>query len=131
MHKLNSSNMSQAEKIIFGDEVKWERANDIKYIEELSIEQLKALEKEGLLDLEDSQNCSPTIKEFMEFMEEYPQVKAHGYIVSPKRDDCRISLEGLICNENITDELLFQFANGFHSADEFEISKEFLRVWWD
>lgn len=131
MNKLNSSNITHAEKIIFGNEVKWEYPSDIKYIEELSIEQLNALNKEGLLDLEEQQNYSPTIKEFIDFMSEFPQVKAHGYIVSPQRDDCRISIEGLICNENITEELLFQFANGFHLADEFQVSKECLRVWWD
>jgi len=64
----------------------------------LSLEKLNKLIKNNFVNLEERQNPeAPTIREFWELLKKYPNepVILHGYIVSPKRDDYRISIEGL------------------------------------
>ena len=92
---------------------------------------------ERLLDLrvadpEERQNCAPTCGEIMEFIREHPNFTAHGYTVSPNRDDYRVSIEGVFCDPGFTTKDLIDTVNLFAGADEFDVSEEDgIYVWFD
>lgn len=104
---------------------------DIKRIELITLKQLLKLKEKEFIDLEEAQNSSPTIGEFIDFMTLYPKFKAHGYIVTPDRSDYRISLEGLQTEEKLTKIEMVAFSNKFHNADDFWIEEHSAYCWWD
>ena len=97
----------------------------------LTIDKAKQLINDGFLDPEDVQNYNPTAKEFVDFCSQYPQVKMHGYVVSSQRDDCRVTIEGLECQNDITEQLIIDFSNKFNDADNFSVDENNLFCWWD
>lgn len=91
----------------------------IKRFEEIDIKILETLLVQKYINPSDSQNASPTAKEFFQFMCEYPSVKSYGYAVSPERDDYRITIEGIyVLNKDITPSLKKDFMKFCESADE-------------
>lgn len=118
------------DQIIFGEPIDWgQRPNGIEHFSNLDIATLKQLNDLGYLNLKLRQNDSPTIGQFMEFMKEYPAVKCHGYVVSPFRNDYRVSIEGLECYTDLSD--IQDDFEQFNNADEFEASDERLYCWYD
>jgi hypothetical protein len=98
-------------------------------------EQLHLLVDEGFADPEDAQNDSPSLEAFLAFMDDHGMFQAHGYAVPSKRNDYRISIEGLVGRVlNDTDTVL-DFVLFCRQADELEVRKEmqytYLRSWWD
>ena len=65
----------------------------------MPLDTLNSLVENGLADLDDRQNESPSIREYLGLLRKHPSEPAalHGYLVSPDRDDCRITIEGLEC----------------------------------
>ena len=106
------------EEIIFKKKINWSDSLGIERFQNIDISTLKSLKEIGCLDLGDRQNNSPTAGEFMKFMEKHPNVKCHGYMVSPFRRDYRITLEGLECYENIAD--VKEDFEQFRDADEYK-----------
>jgi hypothetical protein len=104
---------------------------DCVHIEGIDIATLDALMKAGYCDPEQTQNDSPTVREFAEFMRTHEGVTAHGYVISPDRDDSRVSLEGLAYTRRGTGELLEAFIQAFRHADEFTVTDHGLYCWWD
>lgn len=98
--------------------------------EGLDNKNLKILLEQNFADPEDAQNDAPTIKEFLELMTKFPQLKAHGYAVEGIRDDYRISIEGLEAKGKIPRKLQDAFS-ALHFADEYESSSTYLRCWFD
>ena len=96
----------------------------------MTYETLQKLVDKGYADLEDSQNDSTTLGEYLEFMKTHPRFKAHGYIVSNDRNDRRITIEGLKASQVTLDELQ-DFINLDRDADEFEAMQSYCRSWWD
>lgn len=47
------------------------------------------------------------------FCTKYPQVKFHGYAISPNRKDTTVVIEGLMCDRDLTMELARDFVNAF------------------
>ena len=86
----------------------------------MMVDTLKTLIDQNFADPEECQNDSPTISEFYDFMERYPEYTAHGYTVSDTRDDYRVSIEGVEKGSpaSIYDELQDYMAL-FAGADEF------------
>lgn len=97
----------------------------------LTLEALDLLLDEGFIDPEECQNCSPTTVEFKEFMEMYPEVKLHGYIVSPERSDYRMTIEGLEYCGDVSKEMLQEFVNRYRFADDFICNDGYLYCWFD
>lgn len=120
-------------EILFGDDIVdgegW--LGGTRRFEELNLSQLKELVDNEFIDLEDCQNCSPSVGDFLEFMSKYPKVLAHGYAVSHNRDDYRVSLEGLYFKGRVSKELLKDFVYLCRHADEFNIGDNTLYSWWD
>ena len=100
--------------------------------EELPVDVLKELVKLKLADPEETQNESPTIAEFIEYMEKYSSAKAHGYIISFARDDYRVSVEGITQQATRCDlETRKEFFKFFRYADELDPFSEIMRCWYD
>jgi len=101
---------------------------------EISLEQLEQLVRENFINLKDAQNDSPTAGEFLEFMRQYPEVRAHGY-AQPLLDSdfynaYRVTIEGLIYRGPVSNELEEAF-DEFSTADEYRNEPNLLRCWYD
>lgn len=98
----------------------------IQYFDGVSAETLATLVEEGFADPDSTQNSSPTIREFLAYMQAHPKVTAHGYIVGWERSDARVSVEGLHSNTTDPEEQI-EFLEWNQGADE--LSRH--RSWWD
>jgi len=96
----------------------------------MDVNTLGLLIEEGYADPEMEQNGSPTTKEFYNFMLKHPDIKAHGYAVSPDRDDYRMTIEGLSGEHTEDMETINDFVNLCRWADECSIEDR-LYSWWD
>ena len=99
--------------------------------EGLTLDQLNLLLDEGFIDPEERQNDAPTTIEFKSFLEAYPDATIHGYIISPNRDDYRISIEGAEYNGDVSKEMMIDFIEMFRFADDFTVSDNCLYCWFD
>ncbi len=105
--------------------------------EGLNAERLGQLVAEGFADPEECQNDAPSIGKFLAFMRREPRALAHGYVVSPQRSDCRVSVEGLRLSFTENDDgkerarLTRAFTNMCAGADEFRVDSDTLYAWWD
>lgn len=97
----------------------------------LSLATLEKLVSEGFANLRNAQNNSPTLKEFLEFMRQYPIFTANGYAVEAERDDCRVTITGLECKGVCSPEAAAAFLKFAESADEKKVKKDSLFCWWD
>jgi hypothetical protein len=123
------------EQIVFGESVNWgeDSTGGVAHFDDLKPEEARTLMDAGEIYPEGRQNYSPTMKEFVEFMESVDDhdIRAIGYMVSPNRDDERITIEGLMVDETISRDLLFRFIEKFRDADEFTAMDDYLRCWYD
>lgn len=104
---------------------------DIKNYKNLTLDQLRQLVALNFIELDECQNSSPSVSEFLEFIQKFPQVTAHGYVVSPERNDYRVSIEGLEYKGPITVQLAIDFTNLCREADEFTLTENKLSSWYD
>lgn len=117
--------------LIFGSAQDWNRAaGGIIRFEDLDAANLEQLLGEKFADPEGCQNSGPAASQSLAFMKKWPQVKAIGYAVSPERDDYRVTIEGLVCKDNIPPELMEEFSR-WRDADEYENRPDLLSAWWD
>lgn len=98
---------------------------------ELTLTELNLLLDENFIDPEEYQNDSPNTMQFKEFLDKYPDVRLHGYIVSPERDDYRVTIEGLEYYGDVSKEMLQDFINVFRYADDFICEDDHLFCWFD
>lgn len=104
---------------------------DIQHYQGCTIETLEKLIAGGFVNLTETQNDSPSIQEFREFMQRHPAATCHGYVVSKNRSDYRFSIEGLqITKPNITEENRLAFIFLCQRADECQTETD-LYSWWD
>lgn len=104
---------------------------DIHRFENLRESQLRKLIDEGLADPGMTQNNSPTIKKIMEFLTAYPVFRGIGYVITPLREDCRVSIEGVEVMGNVSEDDRKAFKKMFKNADEFTNEPGYLRAWYD
>lgn len=99
----------------------------------VSVSVAKQFVNDRYVEMDERQNSSPTTKDLIKFCEKYPQVMLYGYVVSPERNDCRVTFTGMICETDITKELMFDFENFCQSynPDRLIISNDMLDVYWD
>jgi hypothetical protein len=97
----------------------------------LTLDQLNLLLDEGFADPDEQQNSAPDTSEFKSFLEEYPKATLHGYIISPDRDDYRVTIEGLEYDGEVSKEMLSDFIEMFRFADDFNVGDDFLNCWFD
>jgi len=129
----------ERDMILFGKELDWVNGNvpggetfcGHAAFKGLTLEKLKELRDKHFLDPSNRQNNAPTIAQFIEFMEEHSDMKAHGYAISPGRNDYRVSLEGLEFNGECSTELQLAFVERFRQADALEFTDSRLYCWYD
>jgi hypothetical protein len=114
-------------QIIFGRD----EAKDFESFRGMTLDTLKLLFAENFIDPEDSQNCAPEAAMMLEFMEAHPGVTAHGYAVSHKRDDYRVTIEGLEYDGEADTALVREFAWFANGADELTLTDRRLYFWFD
>ena len=130
MKKLNKD-QDLRDKIIFNENLP-EYMGGVAYFEHLSILDLEELIKNNFIDLEDSQNDSPTAKEFYEFIKNNGFTGSfHGYAVDKSRSDYRVTIEGIEVDSEIERDTLIQFSNLCRHADEFVCEAAYLYCWYD
>lgn len=124
-------NIRKRDEIIFGNYDPEAYMGGIRRFEDLSYETLKQLVDEGFVDVEECHNCSPSIQDMMEFAEKHDkQYLFDGYVVSDKRDDYRVSVDGFkrvgpfetFAEQN-------EFADFCSEADELDL--DYAYAWWD
>ncbi len=119
------------DEIIFGKYEPRFYTGGIRRFENLNLEKLKKLVDLKFVDVEEYQNDSPTIREFIKFMEKYPDYTVMGYVVSIERSDYRVSLDGIekiAPAESKAEEN--EFIELFRNADDFNINDE-MYAWFD
>lgn len=129
IYRLNKRE-KQRDNIIFGEHNTRAYTGGIRRFENLPLGKLEELINSNFIDTRDRQNAAPTIKDIYEFMKKYPAYTAHGYAVTIKRDDYRVSLEG-VSKERGADspQELADFTELFKFADEFSTSPMY--CWFD
>jgi hypothetical protein len=109
---------------------------DLTRFHGLDLERLNQLLDEHFISREGRQNCSPSTVEFRDFLEQWPEVEAHGYAVCARREDYRATIEGLECDlTTVVSERRSALRSAFHAfcrhADELEMEDDLLWSWWD
>ncbi len=107
-----------------------EKGYDVFRFEGLSYKDLLTCIKKGWADPEETQNSSPSIQELADFLKDNPAFKAHGYVVSPRREDRRISLEGVKAYKRPSPRSVQAFLKMFRQADECDVVMPY-RAWYD
>jgi hypothetical protein len=104
---------------------------DIYYFDNMTTAQARLCIARGWLDPKSCQNDSPDVETMVKFCETNPGFRMHGYVVTPGREDTRISLEGVISPGKPSPRQVENFAMAFRYADEFDISAQGCRAWYD
>ena len=123
------------EQLIFGQpyDAQSYEFGDCKRFERLSLNRAKVLVSLGLLDLDGRQNDSPEVRDMLDFVENHGDGwYLHGYVTSPTREDCRVTLEGVgYSGGPLSIDDLFDFLKAFSDADKFEVEKTLAWCWYD
>lgn len=112
---------NERELLVFGEELDMEKYKygGTRGFSEMAPETARKLMELGYLDPEETQNCSPEAEYMVQFCEEMGDGwTLHGYVVSPKRCDCRITFEGVESDTLCTAEEAIKFMRAFRYADE-------------
>ena len=98
----------------------------------MTLETLNKLAENNFVDLAHSFNNCPTVNYFKNFMEKYPNegLTAHGYLISPEREDYHVSIEGLEA-KSTNDDFISDFIRTFSNADELDSECGKQRCWYD
>lgn len=104
---------------------------DIKCFEDVTLKQLNLLLEEHFIEHDENQNGSPNTMVYKTFMEKYPNATVHGYIVTPRRGDYRVTIEGLSYNGEVSTQMLRDFIDTFGRADNFITESNNLYCWYD
>lgn len=124
----------ERELIIFGEPFnKKNYGGGIRSFDKLTVAQIKALKEASLIDEADAQNCAPTAGEMCDFLLEHDEDGwyAHGYTVSPEREDCRLTFEGVGKETTPSRQDIIDFIHSFKDADELRVEDNSLWCWYD
>ena len=102
----------------------------------VSIDKLPNIMELGFSSLDHKFNDSPTVAVFYEFGKRAAKYGAtvhfEAFLESQYREDSRLVIEGIrVTNFPESAKLIMDFAQTFHSADEFTAKPELLRAWFD
>ena len=136
--------MNTRDNIIWGEDFRPDRySGGIRHFN-VRVGIVRRLIDEGFLRENSTQNCSPCAIDFVNFTERRScpdDWVLIGYAVTPDRDDCRVTIEGIeyLPHENeVAIEDVIDFANFARWADEFTLEySQFciadceMRAWWD
>lgn len=120
------------DRIVFGESYNSDRyMGGIRRFDHLNAEDLNKLLDLGLADPDEQQNEAPTTKEIAKFLNDHQNFWAHGYVVSPERDDYRVSLEGVECGSDYDLSDVQDFFSLFKYPDEVSVEETGMYCWFD
>ena len=120
------------DEIIFGKYEPERYAGGIRRFEDLTYEKLRELAAQGFIDPYDRHNGCPDIAVITGFVSIFPGYALTGYAVSARRDDYRVSLDGLQKNRGADSEIeRTVFKEIFGQADEFNANDAEMYCWFD
>lgn len=109
-----------------------EETGGIRRFQALPLSILQELVRAGFADPAEQQNDAPTIGRILDFMKKHPGVRAHGYAVSPEREDYRVSLEGIEFEGEVSEGLRKDLEELVgERADERHVGPNGFWVWYD
>lgn len=118
------------DELIFGEYAPEKYGGGVRDFNNMSVNLLKKLVDMRFADPDEAQNDSPTIQEFIDYMEDKNCYVVNGYVVTDNRGDYRVSVESIEKIGGFEDkEELIEFVDRFHNADEFDIKNGY--AWWD
>ena len=124
-----NKDVKKRDEIIFGEYDEEQYMGGVRDFERMDVDTLKMMVEMKYADPKEQQNNSPTIAEFIEFMEENEGYTVGGYVVSIHRNDYRVSIESIDSDEPFgTFEQLEKFCKFARWADEFDTRGY---AWWD
>lgn len=130
--KLNTKNVNQRDLVLFGEAYDESRyCGGIRRFEGVSYADCQELLNLTVIDPKGRQNNAPTAEEIVGFLKDHPGFTAHGYAVSPKRDDYRVSFEGVECGEGYDLQDVWDFFDVFPYPDEYSVTPEGICCWYD
>lgn len=133
--RLTPSDADLREKMIFNRSYrsdKYRERGGCARFDHLNVSTAKKLVALEFVNPEDRQNYSPTVKEMIDFCDDGSgKWTLHGYVISAERDDCRVTFEGVETDQPLDAEEIIRFVNMFREADEFDISIDGARCWYD
>jgi hypothetical protein len=126
-------NWQERDTIIFGSPKNWgdKHFSGIESFDGMNVETLKTLIEKGFVNPEECQNSSPSIRDFVEFMEKNPEFVVSGYVVSPNRNDYRTSVERIHFEGYVSKQMIIDFIKFSNGADELDVEENHLSAWWD
>lgn len=132
--KLNRNQTSRDLIIFEGAKIKY--VGGIARYEGILTAHIESLFMNNFIDGNESQNDSPSVNEFYEFMKKWlpHPIEAHGYVVESNRSDYRVSIEGLrllSCRNNLPLLMVKEFKEMFQHADSLQASQKSLYCWFD
>lgn len=83
--------------------------------------------------MEERQNYSPTIQEFLDLTDEFGKdcISYNGYVILPPRSDFRVSIEGFD-GYNLSSEEAMELMYRYGEADEKSYNQGYeVHFWWD
>ena len=132
----NSLDAEKREQIIFHRSYQPEnyKQGGICQFEGITLKAIRELLEPGFIKSDDYMNASPTVQEFTDFVEaqDPDNWSFHSYAVSPKRDDSRVTIEGLRSNKPLSKDDLIDFLQYFRYADILDAERdEPAYCWYD
>lgn len=132
MKNTLNTDVKTRDKLIFGKYEPKKYSGGIRRFEGMTPYTLSSLLHLKFIDPECTQNYSPTVAVFHDFICKYPEYTVHGYAVELERNDYRVSIEGVEKPEGYgSAEELEEFTLLFRKADEFHVGSDFMRCWFD
>lgn len=131
-------NVEERDSILFGNyrpERYGPHGNYAPRFNGLSLDSVKRLVESGAMYPEMNQNGSPTIREFMEYLEQYPEARVSGFATYRPSDT--VAVITTVTLRTGDSASIATFATKFHDADEFTIYWDTANnlfdcyAWWD
>lgn len=118
---------------IVGMSIEWGKddVGGIVWLDGLSLSAAARLYEEGFVDPNDRQNLAPTSREILLFMCKHPSALVSGYMVSPMRDDYRVTFDAVeVPRRDATLAVRQEFEELCKDSDELVTDGD-LYCWWD
>ena len=130
--ELSRSNAHQRDLVLFNEPFdKQKYLGGVRRFDSVTYADCQELYRLNVLGPDEQQNCAPPVKDIVEFLRLHPNFRAHGYAVSPEREDYRVSFEGVKCGPGYSMQDVWDFFDLFQYPDELIIEPDGIYCWFD
>jgi hypothetical protein len=103
----------------------------VRYFRGLPVNVAQKLIDGGFVEMGPWNDCPGVADAIFPFLRRNSEFTAHGYAVSPERQDARITIEGVERSAALTKAEIIDFATSFNGADEIQLTPDYARCWYD